>query len=94
MKKNPLSISNRRKWSRPHWVVLPLAALLVSACATSPTGRSQFMLISPESAIVQSKTAYLSTVKALDDEDKLLDDPAVVDRVAEITGRVVTAAGH
>jgi predicted Zn-dependent protease len=50
------------------------------------------MLISPESAIVQSETAYLSTVKALDDENKLLDDPEVVDRVAEITGRVVTAA--
>lgn len=66
--------------------------LLISACATSPTGRSQFMLISPESAIVQSEAAYLSTVKALDEEDKLLDDPAVVDRVAEVTGRVVTAA--
>jgi predicted Zn-dependent protease len=69
-----------------------VASLLLAACATSPTGRSQFMLISPESAIVQSETAYLSTVKALDDENKLLDDPDVVDRVAEITGRVVTAA--
>ncbi|MEE4203697.1 MAG: M48 family metallopeptidase [Halieaceae bacterium] len=75
-----------------HLAGLGVMASLLAACATSPTGRSQFMLISPESAIVQSETAYLSTVKALDDENKLLDDPEVVDRVAEITGRVVTAA--
>jgi predicted Zn-dependent protease len=67
------------------------AALLMS-CTNSPTGRSQLMLISPEAAIVQSKTAYLNTVSQLDQEDKLLDDPLVADRVRVITGRVVTAA--
>lgn len=74
--------------------VLSVAALsaAVAACTTSPTGRSQFMLISPESAIVQSKTAYLSTVGELSKEDKLVDDPKMVDRVARITGQVVTAA--
>lgn len=50
------------------------------------------MLISPESAIVQSKAAYLSTVKELDDNDQLLDDPKLADRVARITGQVVSAA--
>jgi hypothetical protein len=35
-------------------------AALIAACTTSPTGRSQLMLISPESAIVQSKQAYLT----------------------------------
>lgn len=73
---------------------LALAALmlLVSACTTSPTGRSQFMLISPQSAIVESKKAYLSTVSQLGSEDKLVDDPLLADRVATITGRLVTEA--
>lgn len=70
--------------------VLLLCAL--SACTTSPTGRSQFMLISPESAIVESKKAYLSTVGELDKNDKLVDDPLTADRVAVITGRLVTEA--
>jgi predicted Zn-dependent protease len=64
----------------------------VTACASSPTGRSQFLLISPESAIVESKAAYLTTVKALDDEGKLVKDPETVGRVANITGRLVTIA--
>lgn len=65
---------------------------LLTACTTSPTGRSQLMLVSPQSAIVQSKAAYLNTVKTLGDEDKLVDDPQTVDRVARITGQVVSAA--
>lgn len=69
-----------------------LLALLLVACATSPTGRRQFMLISPENAITQSEPAYLSTVGDLDKQGKLVDDPAMVDRVASITGRVVSAA--
>lgn len=77
------------RWQR--WLLVPLLALL-TACATSPTGRSQLMLISPQSAIVQSKAAYLDTVKTLGDDDKLVDDPQTVDRVARITGQVVTAA--
>ena len=69
-----------------------LATALLVACTTSPTGRSQFMLISPESVIVESKQAYLSTVSELDKENKLIDDPVVADRVATITGRLVTEA--
>ncbi|MEP4486483.1 MAG: M48 family metallopeptidase [Halioglobus sp.] len=72
------------------------AVLLLSigllGCATSPTGRSQFMLISPDAAIVESKTAYLSTVGELESENKLVDDPRLTDRVATITGRLVTEA--
>lgn len=71
-------------------VALLLAA--VTACATSPTGRSQLMLISPEAAIVESKKAYLSTVGELDAENKLVDDPRLADKVATITGRLVTEA--
>jgi predicted Zn-dependent protease len=73
-------------------VLLLLAFSLLSACATSPTGRSQLMLISPDAAIVHSKQAYLSTVTDLDKENKLLDDPKLADRVARITGRLVTEA--
>ena len=69
-----------------------LTVTLLPACATSPTGRSQLMLISPESAIVESKKAYLSTVSELDKENKLVDNPVMVDRVATITGRLVTVA--
>lgn len=65
---------------------------LVTGCATSPTGRSQLMLISPESAIVESQKAYAATVSQLDKENKLVDDPALVDRVATITGRLVSVA--
>ncbi|MCB1842568.1 MAG: M48 family metallopeptidase [Halioglobus sp.] len=65
---------------------------LLTACATSPTGRQQLMLISPESAIVESRKAYISTVGELGKEDKLVDDPAMMNRVATITGRLVTVA--
>jgi len=50
------------------------------------------MLISPESAIVESKAAYLNTVGQLNQENKLVDDPRMADRVATITGRLVTEA--
>ncbi|MBN7796417.1 M48 family metallopeptidase [Parahaliea mediterranea] len=69
-----------------------VACGLVTACATSPTGRSQLMLVSPQSAIVESKKAYLSTMSQLDEQDKLIDDPKLADRVATITGRLVTEA--
>ncbi len=69
-----------------------LLASVISACATSPTGRSQLMLVSPQSAIVESRKAYLSTVSDLDQKNKLVDDPRLADRVATITGRLVTEA--
>lgn len=39
------------------WIGL-LLVLLLSACATTPTGRSQLMLVSPETAVKASETAY------------------------------------
>jgi len=71
---------------------LAAVAVLAAGCATSPTGRSQLMLVSPESAIVESRKAYISTVRQLDAENKLLDDPKLADRVQVITGRLVTVA--
>ena len=74
------------------FVTLIAAATMLAGCATSPTGRSQLLLISPESAIVESRKAYISTVQQLDSENKLLDDQALADRVQLITGRLVTIA--
>ncbi|MEM9305410.1 MAG: M48 family metallopeptidase [Pseudomonadota bacterium] len=72
-------------------VVATTVALLVG-CATSPTGRTQFLLISPDAAIVESRKAYATTVRQLNQENKLLNDPLLADRVQLITGRLVTVA--
>lgn len=73
-------------------LILILASSVLVACSSTPTGRRQLMLVSPESAIVESKKAYLSTMSELDSENKLVDDPRMADRVATITGRLVTEA--
>lgn len=75
----------------PRLGVLFLVAAL-AACATSPTGRSQFLLISPEAAIVQSRQAWLDTVRRFERDDRLLHDPVLADRIGVITGRLVTVA--
>ena len=72
--------------------LVAIVCLTIAACTTSPTGRKQFMLISPEAAIVQSEAAYLGTVGEFDNDDKLVTDPLIVTRVARITGQVVSAA--
>ncbi len=72
--------------------LLVTATCLLSACVTSPTGRKQLMLISPEAAIVESRTAYLSTVSDLGSKDKLSNDKVLARRVADITGRLVSVA--
>ena len=74
-----------------YWVLLAVWMLL-SSCAVSPTGRTQFIIISPDAAIIESEAAYMDTVRQLDDEDKLVGDPLTVARVARITGRLVSIA--
>ena len=69
-----------------------LISFLMVACATSPTGRHQLMLVSEESAIASSKQAYLATVKELDDAGKLEENWAINKRVDIITGRLITEA--
>ena len=73
------------------WAILVVWVLL-SSCAVSPTGRTQFIIISPAAAIIESEAAYLDTVRQLDDEDKLVGNPLTVARVARITGRLVSIA--
>ena len=69
-----------------------LLALLISACATSPTGRRQLLLVPPVVAIEASAAAYVDTVAQLRDEQQLLNDPRLAARVRVTAGRVVAAA--
>ena len=73
-------------------LITGLMLVTLAGCATSPTGRTQFILISPDAAIIESETAYLDTVRQLEDDDKLVKDPLSVTRVARITGRLVSKA--
>jgi predicted Zn-dependent protease len=73
-------------------VIISLLLLALSACTTSPTGRSQFLIVSPASAIQQSRGAYQQAVDSFRDEQKIVDQPQVDSRVRRVAGRVVTAA--
>jgi predicted Zn-dependent protease len=74
--------------------LLPATLLIavLSACATSPTGRSQLMLVSPDQAISASRTAYTQMLTPLSEEGKVDSNSAVVRRVKQITGRIVYQA--
>ncbi|MFC1777244.1 M48 family metallopeptidase [Pseudomonadota bacterium] len=73
-------------------LLFTLIILLLSACATSPTGRRQLMLVSEESAIASSKQAYLSTLKQLGDAGKLEENWVINKRIEVITGQLITEA--
>jgi predicted Zn-dependent protease len=67
-------------------------AALVAACATSPTGRRQLMLVSEDQAISSSRQAYVQEMGKYKKEGKLVTDPRVLNRVEVITGRLVAQA--
>ncbi len=67
-------------------------SLLLSACSTSPTGRSQLLLVSPEQAIIASREAYVQTILPLSKQGKIDNDPVVAKRVKTITGRLIAQA--
>lgn len=69
-----------------------LVLFTLSACATSPTGRSQLMLISPEQAISSSREAYVQTLLPLEKEGKIDSDAATSKRIRLITGRIISQA--
>lgn len=66
--------------------------LTLSACATSPTGRSQLMLVSPEQAISSSREAYVQTLLPLEREGKIDSNPITSKRIRLITGRIIAQA--
>jgi predicted Zn-dependent protease len=72
--------------------LLTIVCFLIIACATSPTGRRQLMLVSEDYAISASREAYTQTLKPLAAEGKVDNDPALTSRVTLITERLVAQA--
>lgn len=66
--------------------------LLVAACATSPTGRKQLMLVSEDTAIKSSRQAYAQEMGKYQKEGKLVTDRRMLERVRVITERLVAQA--
>lgn len=73
------------------WTIVALA-LVLTACATSPTGRRQLMLVSEEQAVAASKQAYTEMLRPFEEAGKINNDPALKARVYAITGRLVAQA--
>ena len=74
-------------------VFLVLIATLVCGCATNTmTGRGQFLLVSEEQAIKGSASAYSSMVGQFEKKRKLEIGTARVDRVKQITNRLIAEA--
>lgn len=69
-----------------------IVIFLLSSCATSPTGRSQLMLVSPEQAISASRQAYVQTLQPLAREGKIDADPLMAERIRHISGRIIGQA--
>ncbi len=67
-------------------------ALVVAACATSPTGRKQLMLVSEDTAIQSSRQAYAQEMGKYQKQGRLVSDPKVLARVNVITERLVAQA--
>jgi len=65
---------------------------LITACATSPTGRHQLMIVSEESAIAASKTAYVEMLRPYAEKGEIDNDPILRNRVYKITGRLIAQA--
>lgn len=66
--------------------------LTLTACATSPTGRSQLMLVSPQQAIIASKDAYVQTLQPLQKKGKIDNNLVTSERVRLITGKLIAQA--
>lgn len=77
----------RRRISQIGAVLLALA--IITACAVSPTGRRQLMLVSPEQAITASKSAYVQTLAPLEQKGRIDSSPQVTARVEKITGKII-----
>lgn len=69
-----------------------LVFLLLGACATSPTGRTQLLVYPEEVAIAASSQAYMEMLTPLNREGRIDTDPLLRDRVRSITSRVVAQA--
>ena len=73
-------------------ISVTLVLALLAACATSPTGRRQLMLVSEDMAISSSAQAYVQEVGKLQKAGKLSSDRALIERVEVITEKLVAQA--
>jgi len=70
-----------------------VAAALLGGCATNTmTGRSQLMIVSEQSAIARSASAYQGMMGSLEKDGKISEDEAINQRVQDITDRLVAQA--
>src|SRR5262245_55167456 len=92
MAKWPCRISRRISTMKRLRIPTVLFVLFLVACATSPTGRKQLMVVSEDSAIQSSAQAYTAQMGELQKEGKLSTDQALVNRVNAITGKLVSQA--
>lgn len=73
--------------------LLVAAIVLVSGCATNTiTGRSQFMLVSEETAVQGAVSAYSNMIGQFSKKNKVETDTPRIARVKEITNRLVAEA--
>jgi predicted Zn-dependent protease len=72
--------------------IILLCAALITACATSITGRRQLMIVSEDSAIAASKEAYVEMLRPYAEKGDIDNDPALKNRVYKITGRLIAQA--
>jgi predicted Zn-dependent protease len=80
-------------WSLTQRLVAPaLLVVALAACAVSPTGRRQLLLVSEDSAIAASTEAYVAQMTELRKAGKIVTDSSVTRRVDQITSRVVAQA--
>ena len=74
-------------------ITLVLALLVLAGCQSNPvTGRQQFMLVSEDAAISESKQAYIAMLQPLAKAGKIDSNPTTVARVHEITSRLIAQA--
>jgi predicted Zn-dependent protease len=73
-------------------LVTVIFLLFLCGCATSPTGRSQLMLVSPQQAISASKEAYIQTLRPFEKKGQIDTDPVTSSRIRYITGRLIAQA--
>jgi len=73
------------------WIVAAAAAL--SGCTTSPmTGRSQLLMVSEQAAVSGSAAAYSNMIGQFNKKNKIETDTPRVERVKEITNRLIAEA--
>ena len=66
--------------------------LFLGACVSSPTGRSQLMLVSPQEAVNAAQAAYPETLAEYAEKGQLNTDQQLVQRVRRITSRLIAQA--